>query len=41
MYVRMYCSVLAPGCSKDLNTSQGLGFMVFSTVVDKKTLNKM
>lgn len=26
---------------KELNTSQGLGFTVFSTVVDKKTLNKM
>jgi hypothetical protein len=28
------------GHRKDLNTGQGLGFRVFSTVVDKKTLNK-
>ena len=26
---------------KELNTGQGLGFTVFSVVVDKKTLNKL
>ena len=28
-------------CLKELNTGQGLGFCVFTVVVDKKTLNKL
>jgi hypothetical protein len=28
-------------CMKELNTGQGLGFCVFTVVVDKKTLNKL